>query len=71
MLLTSPSFSVILFSLREYFSEIYSTRILGFPGGTSGIAPPANTGDAGDGGLIPGWEDPLKKKKNMYLQICV
>ena len=71
MLLTSPSFSVILFSLREYFSEIYSTHRLGFPGGTSGIVPPANTGDAGDGGLILGWEDPLKKKKYMYLQICV
>ena len=24
--------------------------------------PPANAGDAGNSGLIPGWEDPLKEE---------
>lgn len=31
------------------------------PGGAHGKEPPANTGDAGDTGLIPDWEGPLEE----------
>ena len=33
---------------------------MGFPGGSVVKNPPANAGDAGDMGLIPGWEDLLE-----------
>lgn len=34
----------------------------GLPGGSVVKNPPANAGDAGDTGSIPGREDPLKKE---------
>ena len=34
----------------------------GFPGGAVVKNPPANAGDAGDEGSIPGLEDPLEKE---------
>ena len=39
--------------LLEGISDILQ-QIMGFPGGTSGKEPPANSGDSGDAGLIPG-----------------
>ena len=35
---------------------------LGFPGGSAVKESACNAGDTGDAGLIPGWEDPLRKK---------
>ena len=37
--------------------------IWGFPGDSVVKHPPVNAGDTGDAGLMPGWEDPLEKKK--------
>ena len=38
--------------------ELFLARNLGFPGGSAGKE---STCNAGDLGLIPGWEDPLEK----------
>ena len=35
---------------------------MGFPGGSALKNLPANAGDAGDTGSIPGWEDPLEEE---------
>ena len=40
--------------LLEAGSGPFEQRILGFPGGTVAKMPPANAGDTGDTGLIPG-----------------
>ena len=41
----------------------------GFPGGTVVKNPPASAGDAGDVGLIPGWDDLLEEK--MATHSCI
>ena len=41
----------------------------GFPGGSVIKNPPANAGDPGDTGLIPGWEDSLKEEVAIHSSI--
>ena len=45
-------------------SDHFKTHMLclGFPGGSAAKSRPANSGDAGDAGSIPGREDPLEKE---------
>ena len=40
-----------------------------FPGGSVVKNPPANAGDPGDTGLIPGWEDSLKEEMAIHSSI--
>ena len=42
--------------------KIYINILEGLPGWLMVKNPPANAGDAGNSGLIPGWEDPLKEE---------
>ena len=42
---------------------------MGFPAGTMVKNPPATAGDAGDMGLILGWEDPLEEEMATYSSI--
>ena len=41
--------------------EVDKLREKGFPGGAGGKNLPASAGDARDAGLIPAWEDSLRK----------
>ena len=45
-------------------SDHFKTHMLclGFPGGSAAKSRPANAGDVGDAGSIPGREDPLEKE---------
>ena len=42
---------------------------MGFPGGASVKNLPTNAGDAGDRGLIPGWEDTLDESMATHSSI--
>ena len=42
---------------------------MGFPGGASVKNLPTNAGDAGDWGLIPGWEDTLDESMATHSSI--
>ena len=43
--------------------------ILGFPGSSVVKNPPANAGDTGDLGSIPGWKNPLEKEMTIHSNI--
>ena len=46
-------------------------QLLSTPGGAVVTNQPANTGDAGDAGLIPGLEDPLEEAMATHSSILV
>ena len=50
----------------EFSAFLIKGRNQGFPGGSVVKIPPAN---AGDMGLIPGWEDPLEKEMATHSSI--
>ena len=50
-------------------NQAVHTSLGGFPGGSLVKNQPANAGDAGDIGLIPGREDPLEKEMATYSSI--
>ena len=55
----------------QFNSPVSDNRLVmkGFPGGSVIKNPPANAGDPGDTGLIPGWEDSLKEEVAIHSSI--
>ena len=54
-----------------FFLKIVFYFVLGqgFPDDSEAKNPPANAQDTGDGGSIPGWEDPLEKEMATHSSI--